>query len=126
MPLPIMIMISTFGCNNGLILAGARVYRAMALDGLFFKKAGEVNQFQVPEFSLDSMCLGLRIVFIGKIWCIIRLCGLVALLFYALTIGGIFILRKDRPGDKCLEKAWGYPIWLLYIIDNSLKRFIID
>ena len=53
----VMIMISTFGCNNGLILAGARVYYTMAKDGLFFRKTGELNQYDVPEFALWIQCI---------------------------------------------------------------------
>jgi APA family basic amino acid/polyamine antiporter len=55
-----MIMISTFACNNGLIMTGARVYYTMAQDGVFFKKAAELNKFSVPEWSIWAQCFGLR------------------------------------------------------------------
>lgn len=114
----VMIMVSTFGCNNGLILAGARVYRTMALDGLFFKKAGDVNKNQVPEFALWIQCAWACVLCLsGKYGALLDYVVFVVLLFYALTIGGIFILRKNRPDAERPYKAWGYPVIpLLYII----------
>lgn len=114
----VMIMISTFGCNNGLILAGARVYRTMALDGLFFKKAGEVNENQVPAFALWIQCAWACVLCLsGKYGALLDYVVFVVLLFYALTIGGIFILRKKRPDAERPYKAWGYPIIpMLYIV----------
>ncbi len=114
----VMIMVSTFGCNNGLILAGARVYKTMALDGLFFKKAGEVNKFQVPEFALWIQCAWACVLCLsGKYGALLDYVVFVVLLFYALTIGGIFILRKNRPDAERPYKAWGYPVIpMLYII----------
>jgi len=107
----IMIMISTFGCNNGLILAGARVYYTMAKDGLFFKKTGTLNNNGVPEFALwiqfvvaSLLCLS------GKYGDLLDMISFVAVLFYALTILGIFILRKKRPDAERPYKAFGYPI----------------
>ena len=107
----IMIMISTFGCNNGLILAGARVYYAMAKDGLFFKKAGVLNKKSVPGTAL----------IVQGIWtCLLCLSGtysdlldyvvFAVLLFYILTVVGIFILRKKQPNVERPYKAFGYPI----------------
>jgi len=107
----IMIMISTFGCNNGLILSGARVYYTMAKDGLFFKKTGTLNNNGVPEFALwiqfgvaSLLCLS------GKYGDLLDMISFVAVLFYALTILGIFILRKKRPDAERPYKAFGYPI----------------
>jgi APA family basic amino acid/polyamine antiporter len=106
-----LIMVSTFGCNNGLILAGARVYYTMALDGLFFKKTGTLNKFAVPSYAIWIQCL------LACIWCIsgkynelLDMISFVVVLFYALTILGIFVLRKKRPEAERPYKAFGYPI----------------
>jgi len=107
----IMIMISTFGCNNGLILAGARVYYTMAKDGLFFKKTGTLNKNNVPEFALWIQCLVASILCLsGKYGDLLDMISFVVVLFYALTIAGIFILRKKMPNAERPYKAFGYPI----------------
>jgi APA family basic amino acid/polyamine antiporter len=114
----VMIMISTFGCNNGLILAGARVYYTMAKDGLFFKKTGTLNKNAVPEFALwiqagmaSILCLS------GSYGDLLDMISFVVVLFYALTILGIFILRKKRPDAERPYKAFGYPVLpIIYII----------
>lgn len=113
----LMIMISTFGCNNGLILAGARVYYTMAKDGLFFRQAGELNRFAVPQRALWVQCL------LACVWCLsgkygdlLDMVSFVVVLFYMLTIIGIFILRKTRPEAPRPYRAFGYPILpLIYI-----------
>ena len=93
-----MIMISTFGCNNGLILAGARVYYTMAQDGLFFKKAGELNKNAVPEWALWAQCLVASILCLsGRYGDLLDMVSFIVVIFYVLTIAGIFILRKTRP-----------------------------
>jgi APA family basic amino acid/polyamine antiporter len=106
------IMISTFGCANGLILSGARVYYAMALDGVFFRRAGELDrQFHTPTFALTIQC----------VWaCLLTLSGsygdlldyviFAVLLFYILTIAGIFVLRRTRPDMDRPYRAFGYPV----------------
>ena len=108
----VAILISTFGCTNGLILAGARVYYAMARDGLFFKRVGEVSpRSHTPVFSL----------IVQAVWaCLLVLSGtynnlldyviFAALLFYVLTVTGLFILRKKRPEMERPYKAFGYPV----------------
>jgi basic amino acid/polyamine antiporter, APA family len=114
----VMIMISTFGCNNGLILAGARVYYTMAKDGLFFKRAGELNQFSVPQQALWVQCI------LASIWCLsgrygdlLDMVSFVVFLFYMLTFIGIFILLKKRPEAARPYKAFGYPVLpLIYIM----------
>ena len=107
----IMIMISTFGCNNGLILAGARVYYTMAKDGLFFKKTGTLNKNNVPEFALWIQCLVACILCLsGRYGDLLDMISFVVVLFYALTIIGIFVLRKKRPDADRPYKAFGYPI----------------
>ena len=106
----VMIMISTFGCNNGLILAGARVYYTMAKDGLFFKKTGQLNKNNVPEFALWIQCLVASILCLsGKYGDLLDMISFVVVMFYALTILGIFILRKNRPDVERPYKAFGYP-----------------
>jgi APA family basic amino acid/polyamine antiporter len=107
----IMIMISTFGCNNGLILAGARVYYTMAQDGLFFKKTGVLNKNAVPETALWLQCLVAAVLCLsGKYGDLLDMISFVVVLFYILTIAGIFILRAKRPNVDRPYKAIGYPI----------------
>jgi APA family basic amino acid/polyamine antiporter len=114
----LMIMISTFGCNNGLILAGARVYYTMAKDGLFFKPAGELNQFAVPQWALWVQCIVASILCLsGKYGDLLNMVSFVVVIFYVLTILGIFILRRKRPNAERPYKAFGYPVLpILYII----------
>ena len=107
----VMIMISTFGCNNGLILAGARVYYTMAKDGLFFKKTGTLNKNNVPEFALWIQCIVASVLCLsGKYGDLLDMISFVVVMFYALTILGIFILRKNRPDAERPYKAFGYPL----------------
>ena len=107
----VMIMISTFGCNNGLILAGARVYYTMAKDGLFFKKTGILNKNGVPEFALWIQCIVASLLCLsGKYGDLLDMISFVVVLFYALTIAGIFILRKKMPDAERPYKAFGYPV----------------
>ncbi|MGE5108448.1 MAG: APC family permease [Sphingobacteriales bacterium] len=114
----VMIMISTFGCNNGLILAGARVYYTMAKDGLFFKRTGELNKNAVPEFGLWIQCaLASVLCLSGKYGDLLDMVAFVVVLFYALTIIGIFVLRKKKPEMERPYKAFGYPVLpIIYII----------
>jgi len=114
----VMIMISTFGCNNGLILAGARVYYTMAKDGLFFQKTGVLNKNAVPEFALWIQCAMAGILCLsGSYGDLLDMISFVAVLFYAVTIVGIFILRKKRPDAERPYKAFGYPVLpVIYII----------
>lgn len=106
-----MIMISTFGCNNGLILAGARVYYTMAQDGLFFKNAGKLNKNSVPEWALWAQCVVACLLCLsGKYGDLLDMVSFIVVIFYVLTIAGIFILRKKRPELPRPYKAVGYPI----------------
>ncbi|TAG10629.1 MAG: amino acid permease [Sphingobacteriia bacterium] len=106
-----MIMISTFGCNNGLILSGARVYYSMAKDGLFFKKAGTLNKNAVPEWALWAQCAVASILCLsGKYGDLLDMVSFIVVIFYVLTIAGIFILRKKRPDIPRPYKAVGYPV----------------
>jgi APA family basic amino acid/polyamine antiporter len=113
-----LIMVSTFGCNNGLILAGARVYYTMAKDGLFFKSAGKLNRAAVPQVALWVQCIVASIWSLsGKYGDLLDMISFVVVLFYMLTIAGIFILRKKRPDAERPYKAFGYPVLpILYIL----------
>jgi APA family basic amino acid/polyamine antiporter len=114
----LMIMVSTFGCNNGLILAGARVYYTMAQDGLFFRQVKVLNKYAVPGKALWIQCI------VASLWSLsgnygqlLDMISFVVVVFYILTITGIFILRKKRPGMERPYKAFGYPVMpLLYIL----------
>ena len=114
----VMIMISTFACNNGLIMAGARVYYTMAQDGLFFKKAAQLNKASVPEWSIWVQCFwASALCLTGKYGDLLDFVVIVVLIFYILTILGIFILRKKLPNVERPYKAFGYPVLpALYII----------
>lgn len=107
----VMIMVSTFGCNNGLILAGARVYYTMAQDGLFFKQAGTLNKNAVPSWALWAQCIVAGLLCLsGKYGDLLDMVSFIVVIFYILTIIGIFILRKKRPQMERPYKAFGYPI----------------
>jgi len=113
----ILIMISTFGCNNGLILSGARVYYSMAKDGLFFKRTGKLNKQSVPSFALWAQCIMASILCLsGKYGNLLDMITFTAVLFYVLTVIGIFILRYKKPNHKRPYKAIGYPVLpIIYI-----------
>ncbi len=107
----IMIMISTFGCNNGLILAGARVYYTMAKDGLFFKQAGNLNENNVPGWALwVQFVIAALLCLSGRYGDLLDMISFVVVLFYVLTIIGIFILRRKQPDMERPYKAFGYPL----------------
>lgn len=123
------IMVSTFGCNNGLIMAGARAYYAMAKDGLFFRGAARLNDAQVPATSLWLQGLWAALLVLprthnvatgayGNLYSnLLDYVVSAALLFYILTIGGVFRLRVTRPDADRPYKAFGYPVVpALYIL----------
>ena len=114
----ITIMISTFGCVNGLILMGARLYYAMAQDGLFFKKCGELNARGVPAFGLWMQGIwSIALVFSGTFNALLDYVIFAALLFYALTVAGLFVLRRTQPNAERPYRSWGYPVVpALYIV----------
>jgi basic amino acid/polyamine antiporter, APA family len=132
----IAIMVSTFGCNNGLILAGARAYYAMARDGLFFRRVGELNKNHVPAWGLiiQGIWAGVLVlprtvktdaagkVIYGNLYGnLLDYVISAALIFYILTIIGIFVLRRKRPEAERPYKAFGYPIVpALYIVGASV------
>jgi len=115
----IAIMISTFGCVNGMSLAGARVYYAMARDGLFFEAAGKLNSTtHVPTAALWVQCLWAAVLTLsGKYGDLLDYVIFAVLLFYALTIIGLFVLRAKRPGLERPYRAIGYPVLpALYVV----------
>ncbi|MCU0426873.1 MAG: amino acid permease [Candidatus Kapabacteria bacterium] len=114
----ILIMISTFGCNNGLILSGARVFYAMSKDGLFFKRAGTLNRNDVPGYALIIQAVWASLLCLsGSYGDLLDYVVFAILVFYILTIGGIFILRAKRPNVERPYKAFGYPVLpALYIL----------
>jgi APA family basic amino acid/polyamine antiporter len=114
----VMIMVSTFGCNNGLILAGARVYYTMAKDELFFQKAGTLNKHSVPSYALWLQCIFACLWSLsGKYGDLLDMISFVVVCFYMLTIAGIFILRKKQPDLERPYKAFGYPVLpIIYIV----------
>lgn len=113
-----LIMISTFGCNNGLILAGSRLFQSMANEGLFFKKAGELNNASVPGKALYMQALWASVLCLsGSYGDLLDYSTFASLIFYIVTIAGLFILRKKEPNTPRPYKAFGYPlIPLLYIL----------
>jgi APA family basic amino acid/polyamine antiporter len=117
----ILIMVATFGCNNGLILSGARVYYSMAKDGLFFQKASKLNKNSVPSFALWIQCAMASVLCLsGKYGDLLDMITFIAVLFYVLTILGVYILRYKRPELPRPYKAIGYPILpFVYILMGS-------
>jgi APA family basic amino acid/polyamine antiporter len=113
-----LIMVSTFGCNNGIILSGARLLYSMAKDGLFFKQAQVLNKNQVPSKALLLQCIWACLLCLsGKFSDLLTYATFASLLFYILTIAGVFILRKKEPDTERPYKAFGYPVIpALYII----------
>ena len=137
----VAIMISTFGCNNGLILMGARAYYAMARDGLFFRRVGELNKNHVPSWGLiiQGIWAGVLVlprtvktdaagnVTYGNLYGnLLDYVISAALIFYILTIIGIFVLRRKRPDAERPYKAFGYPIVpALYVIGASVILVVL-
>lgn len=146
----VAIIISTFGCNNGLILAGARVYYAMAKDSLFFKKTSELNARHVPSFALAVQCIVTCLIVLPRTrvygedglpkvdpalnepvygnlygqlldWVVFAV-----LIFYVLTIAGLFVLRRKRPDAERPYRAFGYPfVPALYMVAASTIALVL-
>ncbi len=122
----LLIMVSTFGCCNGIVLASVRVYQAMAKDGVFFSRMKDNNRFGVPGFALwiqfiwsSLLCLS------GKYGDLLDYVMFSVMLFYILTMIGLFILRKKKPDEPRPYKAFGYPVVpIIYILFAAF--FCID
>jgi len=147
----VAIMISTFGCNNGIILAGARVYYAMARDGLFFKATGRLNERHVPAVGLVLQCVWTALLVLprtrlydsmtdalktdpatgaeqyGNLYGnLLDYVVFAVLIFYVLTIVGIFVLRRKQPAAERPYRAWGYPVApALYIIVATIILLVL-
>jgi APA family basic amino acid/polyamine antiporter len=121
------VVISTFGCNNGLILSGARVYYAMAKDNLFFKSAGTLNNNAVPAAGLKVQALWASLLCLSGTYSnLLDYVVFAVLIFYVLTIAGIFVLRQKQPDVERPYKTFGYPIVpALYMSAASLVMFIL-
>ena len=129
----VAILVSTFGCNNGLILSGARVYYAMARDGLFFRATGKLNRCSVPAVGLGLQCVWTCLLVLprtrlrdpatgmeqfGNLYSnLLDYVIFAVLIFYVLTIAGLFVLRRRQPEAERPYRAFGYPIVpALYIV----------
>src|SRR5712664_1799936 len=141
MIMAVAIIVSTFGCNNGLILAGARVSYAMARDGLFFRSTGTLNKKGVPGSALVYQGIWITVLILlrtrhvnaagavsyGNLYSdLLDYVVFSVLIFYALTIAGIFVLRVKRPNADRPYRAFGYPfIPLLYIVAALAIMFVL-
>ncbi len=133
----VAIVISTFGCNNGLILAGSRVVYAIAHDGLFFRATGKLNRRGVPGIALIIQGAWIAILIMlrtvkpdgtyGNLYSdLLNYVVFAALMFYALTIAGVFVLRVKRPDAERPYKAFGYPVVpVLYIVTASIIMLVL-
>jgi len=121
------VVISTFGCNNGLILSGARVYYAMAKDNLFFKSAGTLNKYSVPGAGLKVQALWASLLCLSGTYSnLLDYVVFAVLIFYVLTIAGIFVLRRKQPDAERPYKTFGYPLVpLIYMAAASLVMFVL-
>jgi len=138
----VAILISTFGCNNGLILAGARVYYAMARDGLFFKSAGRLNSRHVPAAGLVLQGIWASVLVLPRTRSTDAATGAVTygnlysnlldyvvfsvLIFYVLTVAGLFVLRVTRPDAERPYKAFAYPVFpALYLVAATVILLVL-
>jgi basic amino acid/polyamine antiporter, APA family len=137
----VAIIISTFGCNNGLILAGARVSYAMARDGLFFKSTGKLNRNGVPGSALVYQGIWITVLILlrtrrvdalgtvtyGNLYSkLLEYVVFAALLFYVITTIGIFVLRAKRPDAERPYRAFGYPfVPALYILAAAAIMLVL-
>lgn len=114
----VLIMISTFGCNNGLIMAGSRLFYAMSKEGLFFKKAAGLNRFGVPAWAMWlQSAWAIVLCFSGSYNILIKFATFGSMIFYIVTIAGLFKLRKTQPEVHRPYKAFGYPVVpFLYLV----------
>jgi APA family basic amino acid/polyamine antiporter len=122
----VLILVSTFGCNNGLILAGARVSYAMARDGLFFARIGRLNARHVPAAALLAQGVWAAVLTLPRTVTTDAVTGTVTygnvysqlleyivsvdLVFYALMVGAVVVMRRKRPDLPRPYRTWGYPV----------------
>jgi APA family basic amino acid/polyamine antiporter len=118
----ILIMVSTFGCINGLCLSGARVYFAMAKDQLFFKQAEKLNKNQSPQYALIIQAIWASLLTLsGSYGDLLDYVVFAVLLFYILTVAALFVLRKKQADLPRPYKVFAYPyLPALYIIMASV------
>ncbi|MBS1683419.1 MAG: amino acid permease [Bacteroidetes bacterium] len=118
----VLIMISTFSCNNGIVLSSVRVYQAMARDGLFFRNMKEDNKNGVPGFALWIQFIWAALLTLsGKYGPLLDYVMFGVMLFYILTIAGLFVLRRTQPDAERPYKAFGYPVIpIAYILFAAL------
>jgi APA family basic amino acid/polyamine antiporter len=133
----VAIIVSTFGCNNGLILAGSRVVYAMAHDGLFFRATGKLNRKGVPGTALVLQGVWIAVLILlrtrradgtyGNLYSdLLDYVVFSVLIFYVLTIAGIFVLRAKRPEAERPYRAFGYPfVPLMYIAAAVAIMFVL-
>ena len=114
----VLIMVSTFGCNNGMILAGARLFSTMSNDGLFFKAAGKLNKNGVPANALWAQAIWASVLCLsGSYGDLLNYCTFASLLFYMVTVAGLLRLRKTEPDMHRPYKVVGYPVVpVLYLL----------
>ena len=130
---PIMavaIMISTFGCDNGLILSGARLSYAMARDGLFFQTVGRLSSRGVPRAALVLQGIwSCVLIFSGSYRALTEYAVFAALVFYVLTVIGLFVLRRKMPAAERPYRALGYPVvpllYLLFCVAIMLDLLVV-
>lgn len=138
----VAIMVSTFGCDNGIILSGARVYYAMARDGLFFRATGKLNKHNVPAVGLALQCAWTCLLVLprtrlrdpatgaetyGNLYStLLDYVVFAVLIFYVLTIAGIFVLRRKQPETERPYRALGYPVLpAIYIVVASAILLVL-
>jgi APA family basic amino acid/polyamine antiporter len=121
----ILIVITTLGCNHATVITSCRVYYAMAKEGLFFKKAGELNKHAVPGNSLLYQCIWACILVLsGTFDQLTDMIIFAVFVFYGATALGVFILRKKMPTANRPYKVWGYPVVPAIVILFSAALFV--
>ena len=121
----VLIVITTLGCTHATIISSCRVYYAMAKEGLFFRKAGELNKYSVPGNSLWMQCLwACLLVLSGTFDQLTDMIIFAVFVFYGSTALGVFILRKKMPDAPRPYKVWGYPVVPAIVILISAGLFI--